>query len=283
MLDYWRLIRPKTLLLVLFTMTVSAWTAADGAPAWGSLTHALIGTALIIAGSVALNQRIEHHPDARMARTAGRPLPTGRLSDRQVTRFGVATSLAGLGYLALFSQPPVVGLAALSWLFYVGVYTPLKSRSIWQTPVGALAGAIPVLLGAATAGSWYGATALALFGMVFLWQFPHSMAIAWLYRKQFEAAGVKVAPVVDPSGRIAGAMAVWPAAVLLPVSLVPCMIGRAGWVYGLVAAVMSAGLLAAAIGFSCRRTDKTARTMLRVSFIYLPAVMMALLLTLCRD
>ena len=156
-----------------------------------------------------------------MDRTVGRPLPSGRLSDRQVTRFGLLATAAGFALLVVWDDPVLMALAAISWLIYVCAYTPLKSRTAWQTPVGALAGAMPVLLGSTAVGRPGSSLAFALFGVVFLWQFPHAMAIAWLYRRQFALAEVKVASVVDPSGRTAGWLAAAAAAALLPMSLVP--------------------------------------------------------------
>ena len=153
----------------------------DGAaqPSWIHLAHVLFGTALVIVGAIALNQRLECAGDAKMPRTADRPLPSGRLSRRQVTTFGLAATALGLAYLAIAAGPMLTLLAAIGWLMYVGIYTPLKSRSAWQTPIGAAAGAMPVLLGAAAGGQSLSPWALVLFGIVFCWQFPHSMAIAW--------------------------------------------------------------------------------------------------------
>lgn len=265
--------------MVLFTMSVAACTAGPTAPPWPLLLHALLGTALVIAGAVALNQRLELRGDAKMARTAGRPLPTGRLTRGQATRFGVAASLAGLAYLALLTANwPLVALAGASWVIYLATYTPLKSRTAWQTPIGAVAGAMPTLLGAATARAEFSTMVWALFGIVYFWQFPHAMAIAWLYRREFAAADVKLATVVDPSGRLAGRLACGGAAALLPVSLVPAASAPVDWKYELCAALLGVGYLALAIGFLRRPDDVTARWLLRGSLVYLPVLLVALLL-----
>ncbi|HUT95499.1 MAG TPA: heme o synthase [Thermoguttaceae bacterium] len=277
-MDYWRLIRPRIVLLVLFAMAVAAWTSGEQRPAWTDLAHALVGTALVIAGAMALNQRWEVRGDARMPRTSGRPLPTGRLTARQVTGFGLLVSAAGLGYLLVASQPGVVVLALASWVVYVLLYTPLKSRTIWQTPVGAAAGAMPVLIGAAVARTPMSPMALSLFGIVCLWQFPHAMAIAWLYRQEFASAEVRVATVVDPSGRAAGVLAVLGAAALVAVSMIPPALALVGWTYAGVAMLLGAGYLACAVRFLGRRDDASARWLLRASLVYLPAVFAALLL-----
>jgi protoheme IX farnesyltransferase len=273
---YCGLIRPRIIAMVLFAMAVAAWTASDRAPPWRS--HALVGTGLLIAGAVAFNQRLECRGDGRMPRTAGRPLPSGRLIRTQVTRFGVITTAAGFSYLLLLASPCVVALAALSWVLYVWTYTPLKSITPWQTPVGALAGAMPVLLGAAVAEAPPGPMALSLFGIVYFWQFPHSMAIAWLYRHEFASAGVKLATVVDPTGRVAGILAVLGAVALLPVSLIPSALSLVDRAYGVVVVLLGAGYLACAIRFLRCRNDVTGRWLLRVSLVYLPGLLVVLLL-----
>jgi heme o synthase len=276
-MDYWNLIRPRIVAMVLLSMMVAAETAGPEPPPWPLLVHALAGTALVIAGAVALNQRMECRGDAAMARTAGRPLPSGRLSPQQATRFGLLVSATGLGYLLLFCDNRLlVALAALSWLMYLATYTPLKARTAWQTPVGALAGAMPVMLGAATAAAPHSWMALTLFGIVYFWQFPHSMAIAWLYRHQFAAAAVQLATVVDPSGRSAGVLAVLGAAILLPVSMAPALFASACWQYSLCALLASGGYLAAAAAFWLQPKDRVARWLLRASLVYLPVLLAAL-------
>jgi protoheme IX farnesyltransferase len=282
--DYWTLARPRIIALVLLSMAVAAWTAGGQPPSWPLLAHSLIGTALVIAGAVALNERMELRGDARMARTAARPLPSGRLNLRQVTRFGLAASAIGLLYLAaLTANSRLIALTALSWIIYLGTYTPLKSRTPWQTPIGAVAGAMPTLLGAAAADAGFSLMALTLFAIVYCWQFPHSMAIAWLYRRDFATAEVKVATVVDPTGRTAGVMAALGAAVLVPVSLVPAMFSWAGWGYAVCATLLGAGYLLFALRFLYRAENGTARGLLRASLVYLPALLAALMASALRS
>jgi len=276
--DYWKLLRPGILGMTLAAMAVAAWIAAPQPPAWPDLLHGLFGTALVIAGAIVLNQRLEFRGDAKMPRTAGRPLPAGKLTRRQVARLGLAASAAGLIYLAAFSQPTVVALAAASWAIYVWMYTPLKSRTPWQTPVGALAGAMPVLLGAAVAGATASPMAWVMFAVLYFWQFPHSMAIAWLYRRQFADAGVKLVSVVDPSGRAAGIVAVAGSIALLTVSLVPAMVSWTAWPYNLSALLLGHAYMACSFAFLRRRSDLSARWLLRASLIYLPALFVALLM-----
>ncbi len=275
--DYWILIRPRIVGLVLFTMAVAALAANRHVPPWPLLLNALAGTGLVIVGAVALNQSMEHHTDALMLRTLRRPLPSGRLTKVQVVVFGVLTSLAGLVYLAGLVNTATVVLAAISWVIYVWIYTPLKPFTTWQTPIGAVAGAMPALLGAAAAGASTATMGLVLFGVVFCWQFPHSMAIAWIYRDEFAAADLKVATVVDPSGRTAGWIGVAGAVAMMLVSIIPTLCGPLGWGYGFTALGLGGWYLAAAIDFLLHTNDTTARRLLRVSIVYLTVLLVVLL------
>ena len=279
LIDYWRLTRPRIVAMVLLAMIMAAWMTAESPPFWAQVLPALLGTALVVGGAIALNERLEWQGDAKMDRTAGRPLPAGRLGQRQVTVFGLTATVLGLVVLASATNPTLTLLAAAGWLVYVAVYTPLKTRSTWQTPLGALAGATPVLLGAAAVGPSLSPWALLLFGMVFFWQFPHSMAVAWRYREQFAAAGVKVAAVTDPTGRSAGRWAIAGAAVLLPLSLAPLWLFSARATYGASAGLLSAAYLGLAVCFGRRPDDATAGRLLLASLLYLPALFAVLLLT----
>jgi len=271
--DYWQLTRPRIVVMVLFAMAVAARSAGEQPPPGHVLMHALLGAALVIVGAVALNQRLERLGDAKMLRTVRRPLPSGRLADRQVTLFGSLTSAAGFGYLTWWSTGSVVALAGVSWVIYVWTYTPLKSVTVWQTPIGALAGAMPILLGAAAAGATFSPMALALFGIVFFWQIPHAMAIAWLYRRQFAQAGVRLLPVVEPSGRAAGAIALL-AAAALPL----CALGlHEGFAATGAVALLGLVQLIATVRFAVDRTDARARQLLCASMLYLPGVLLVLL------
>ncbi|MGD0518827.1 MAG: heme o synthase [Thermoguttaceae bacterium] len=276
MSDYWNLTRPKIVVMVLAAMLVSGWTAADKDMPWPAIFHAMLGTTGVIVGAIALNQRLEFLGDAKMSRTAGRPLPSGRLTPAAVTRFGAIASLLGAGYLTVFCNVTMVILAVAGWMVYVLAYTALKRLSIWQTPVGAAAGALPALLGAAAVGAPLSPLGWSLFGVVFCWQLPHAMAIAWLYRRQFADAGVRLATVVDPSGRIAGRFAVFGAILLMPVSFVPVIFSRMGWIYGILAVVLGLGYFFFSFTFNCRRDDITARRLLWASLVYLPLLLLAM-------
>jgi protoheme IX farnesyltransferase len=170
-------------------------------------------------------------------------------------------------------------VATLNWVFYVACYTPLKSISVWQLPVGAIAGAMPMVIGGAVAGAPLGAMTITLFAVVFFWQFPHATAIAWIYRDHYAHANLQVASVKDPSGNLAGILAVTGASVLLPVSLLPAVFQYANVTFGVVATVMGIVYLALSIGFLRHRQDRAARKMLWASFVYLPVVLSTLLWT----
>ncbi len=276
--DYWTLVRPRILGMVLFTLAMSAMLAGAQHPSWTTLLCGLLGSAAVMAGAVALNQCLECSTDARMPRTASRPVPSGRMTPAAATRFAILATMAGLACLTATTPPTAVALALVSWILYVWVYTPMKARSPWQTPIGAIAGAMPTLLGAALAHGATSSMGLTLFGILYFWQFPHAMAIAWLYRHEFAAAGLKLATVVDPSGRTAGWMATLAGLALLPTSLLPVVSGRAGMGYATAAIALAGAYLSCTLGFHRRPTDRSARYLLRASVVYLPAVLIALLL-----
>ena len=219
--DFVDLTKPRIVSLVLVTVGVGAWCGSWGGTSPWLVLHALLGTALVAASGSALNQLLERRADARMRRTADRPLPSGRLSSREVIAFASATIVAGLVYLAATTGLETTLLGLLTWVLYVWIYTPLKSRSVGNTVVGAVAGAMPILIGWSAVGGPWNLFAAALFFIVYLWQFPHFMAIAWIYRQQYAAAGLRMLPSVDPTGFRTGAHAVVAAAALLPVGMLP--------------------------------------------------------------
>ncbi len=283
MRKYLQLTRPRIVLMVLFALSVAAYCCGASPPPWLQVWHAIIGTAFITAGSVTLNQWYEQRSDALMARTQNRPIPTGRIGSRQALAIGITTSLIGLIYLAAFSSRLVGLFAGLNWVFYVACYTPLKSKSVWQLPVGAVAGAIPMVIGGTVAGAPLGILTWILFCMVFFWQFPHAMAIAWIYRDHYANAHLQVASVRDPSGRLAGVLAVLGAIFLLPVSLLPAVDQYANALFGIIAAALGIVYLWLSIAFLWRREILPARRLLWASFLYLPAILIALAATLTRS
>jgi len=271
-LAFWQVSRPRIVAMVALTVIAGALAAPQSIGLF-SLCNVLVGAMAAVAGALALNQWIEQGSDGRMSRTAARPLPSGRLSDREVAGYSAVSTVFGLAYLAAIVNLPTALLAAASWLIYVWVYTPLKVFTAWQTPIGAIPGAMPVLVGSAAAGATFSAHGLALFAVVYFWQFPHAMAIAWLYREEFGRAGMRVASVTDPTGKTAAAIALAGAALLLPAGLLPVADSGAGWGGALAASALGLLYLASSIRFARRRDDRAARALLRVSVVYLPLVL----------
>ena len=275
--DYLDLTRPRIGAMVLVTVAVGAFLGGWGVPDVWLLAHTLVATALIASSATAFNQLLERETDARMPRTAGRPLPSGRLAPWQVALFGTALISLGFLHLAMAVNLLTAALGLLTWLVYVWIYTPLKSRTTANTAVGAVSGALPVLIGWAAVGGELGIEAATLFVILYLWQFPHFMAIAWIYRRQYADAGLRMLSVVDQSGRGAGLQAVLSALVLVPISLMPAANAQSWLCFG-VALLLGLGQLAAAVMFFRQRDESSARTLLRASLIYLPLLFAMLIL-----
>jgi heme o synthase len=232
----------------------------------------------VAGGAAALNQVYERDTDALMRRTRMRPLPDGRVSAFDARMFGLLLSAAGLVLLGLLVNLPATALALATLVIYLIVYTPMKRRSSLATLVGAVPGALPPLIGWAASHGGLSVGGGALFLIVFLWQIPHFMAIAWLYRDDYGKAGFPMLPVVEPDGRRTGRQAVAYAVALVPASLVPTAIGLSGGVYAAFAIVLGAALLWLAIRFAATRSDRSARWLFFSSITYLPIlwiVMMA--------
>ena len=269
--DYVALTKPRLNVLVVATSAAGFYLGANTAINPLMFIATVIGTTLVAGGAAALNQLYERDTDAMMARTRLRPLPDGRISPAEARAFGILLSAAGLILLFVYSTLLASALALATLVIYLGVYTPLKRRSPIATLVGAVPGALPPLIGwTAARGVTIGG--ISLFLIVFLWQIPHFMAIAWLYRDDYAAAGFPMLPVLDPTGRRAGNEAVGYAAALLPVSLVPAFVGLSGLVYLAVAGVLSIALLALAIRFGRARTLTNARWLFFGSLLYLPLI-----------
>jgi protoheme IX farnesyltransferase len=269
--DFLTLTKPRIAALELVAVAVAAVAAGGALDNPWPLIHALIGTALVAASASAWNQWLEQDLDSLMPRTADRPLPMGRISESEAIAFGGISLVVGIGYLWLLTNAVVALLALLTWVLYVCVYTPLKSRTPLNTAVGAVAGAMPALIGAAVYSSPWTVMAAALFMLIFLWQFPHFMAIAWLYRQQYAKAGMKMLPVVDQTGKRSGGQAVSAAAALVPVALIPVVMrmGNPSWLAATV--LLSVAQFAVAVWFLVDTDDRSARWLLRATLIYLPA------------
>lgn len=237
------------------------------------LAHTMLGTALVAGGTNALNQLWERDVDARMRRTRGRPLPTGRVAPRTAATFAVAISLAGVGYLALTVNAITAALAALTLVSYVLLYTPLKRRTSLNTLVGAVPGALPIVGGWTAAGGGLDVAAAALFWILFLWQLPHFLALAWIYREDYRSGGLVMLGGEDPSGRLTGRMALMFALALLPVSLFPTLLGVTGSVYFLGAVALGAVYAVAGGALAAAVTERRAWRLFSVSVLYLPALL----------
>jgi protoheme IX farnesyltransferase len=277
--DYVELTKPRIALLVLFTVGIGAVLAGDGTVELSLLVHTLLGTALVAGGASALNQVLERGADARMRRTENRPLPAGRLHPAEALAFGLGTGVAGTLYLLLaLPQPWPALIAGFTFVSYVFVYTPLKRLTPLNTLVGAVPGALPPLIGWTAVRGSLGLEALGLFLIVFFWQVPHFLAIAWIYRDDYARGGFRMLPVIDRDGALTGQNMVLYALALVPASLVPVAAGAAGGLYVVGALGLSAGFLACTLGFWRTPSVPHARHVLRGSLLYLPSVLALLLL-----
>ena len=276
--DYVELTKPRVSILVLFTVAAGGILANRAAPDLLQLLHAVIGTALVAAGASALNQLLERQSDALMRRTEQRPLPAGRLQPAEVWLFGCSLGVIGLVYLAVaVRQPLAVAVAAVSFVSYVFLYTPLKRRTTLNTLVGAVPGALPPVIGWTAMGGPLDAGAFTLFLILFLWQVPHFLAIAWIYREDYARAGLRMLPTVDERGSATARQMVVYCLTLIPVSLFPVLHRQAGGLYAVGAVLLGLAFLASALAFGRVRSGGKARRVLHASLIYLP-VLLALLI-----
>jgi protoheme IX farnesyltransferase len=276
--DYLQLARPRLAFLALVTVIVGWLLAVGGEPDWGELVHALVGTALLFAGASALNQLLERHSDALMPRTENRPLPAGRLQPLEVLILGSVLSIGGLVYLLVVHQPLTAGLGAFALVSYVMIYTPLKRLTPLSTLIGAIPGAVPPLMGWAAARGRLDSEALALFLIVFLWQVPHFLAIAWIYRDQYARAGIRVLPVIDPQGVQTSKQMIRYTLVLILASLLPFVLGLCGWISALSALVLGGVFLHRAVLFARTPTAHQARQVFQASLLFLPALLLLFVL-----
>lgn len=279
--DYLALTKPRIVAMVLVTVAAGYVLAPPGALSGAArmlvLAHLLVGTALVAAGTNALNQVWERDVDAHMRRTAGRPLPAGRLSVVEATVFAVGAGLLGVAYLGLLVNRLTATLAAATLVSYVLVYTPLKRRTALATLVGAVPGALPIVGGWTAAGGSLDARAWLLFALLFLWQLPHFLALGWIYRDDYARAGLPTLSAGDPDGRRTFRQAALDAAALLAVSLAPTLIGMTGAFYFIGAIGLSTWLLWTS--GACARNPSTdrARRLFRATLVYLPSILFLLI------
>jgi protoheme IX farnesyltransferase len=269
--DYLSLAKPEVTFLVLIAAGLGCVMASASLNVM-VLIHALVGTALVAAGTATLNHYIERVHDAKMRRTANRPLPSGRLTPQEVLRFGLVLSIVGVVYLAAIVNllTSIIGLLAL--LSYLGLYTPLKRRTPFCTLIGAFPGAAPVLMGWAAVQNSLSLEAWLLYAILFVWQFPHFLAIAWIYREDYSRAGMLMLPPKDADGSATFRQIMVCTAALIPLSLAPALYGMVGKAYVISALLLGLGFLYFAYRASQHRSKGHAKRLLHVSVIYLPIV-----------
>ena len=270
--DFVELTKPRITTLVVLTALVGFVMASAAAPPALPLLFALAGTGLVAAGASALNMVLERDTDALMHRTRSRPLAAGRMRVPEAIAFGVGLTALGLASLFHLSGPLAALVAFVTWFTYLFCYTPLKRRTSLSTLVGAVPGALPPVIGWAAARGAVDGGAFVLFAILFLWQVPHFLAIAWIYREDYARGGLPMLPVVDSPGRLTGRQTVAHAFALLLVSLLPTGVGMAGRAYLVGALVLGTALLAFSLRLALLRTVPAARALFVASILYLTAL-----------
>jgi protoheme IX farnesyltransferase len=276
--DLVALTKPRVVVMVLVTTLVGYYAGLTGAPDYVRVLHLVLGTVLAAAGTLALNQYWERDVDALMERTRTRPVPDGRISPLEALIFGAAVTIGGVLYLAALVGVAAASVTAATVVLYLFAYTPLKLRTALCTVVGAVPGALPPVTGWIAAREDLGLGAGVLFGILFLWQLPHTLAIARLYREDYARAGVQVLPVVDSNGASTERQIVSACLALLAVSLLPTLIGMAGLVYFAGAFALGLGFAIAGAMQARQPTAAAARRVLFASLLYLPAVLTLLVI-----
>ncbi len=281
LVDYWALTKPDVNFLIAITVFVSFCLARPATLetfSYALLIHTLLGSLLIAGGTGALNQVIERRFDAQMRRTSRRPLVTGSVSPVHALWFGILVSVGGAAYLALAVNALSSLIAGLTLVSYLAIYTPLKRITPLCTLVGALPGAAPPLIGWAAASGKLSFEAWLLYSMLFLWQFPHFMAIAWMYREDYDRAGYQVLPRGEARHNFVALQSVVPAFLLVPITLIPVLLRDEGRIYLLGAALLGLTFVYCAARLAFDRSNAIARQLLLASIVYLPAVFLLMLL-----
>jgi protoheme IX farnesyltransferase len=276
--DFVALTKPRLNLLVVATTAGGFYMGMGPGFDVLALVQVTAATALVAGGSAAFTPVLARRVDALLARPRRRPAAAARLGTREALAFATQLSLAGLAWLALSTTWLAAGVALVTLLSYVVVYTPMKQRSSFATVVGAVPGALPPMIGWAAATDTLSREAWVLFAIIFLWQMPHFLAIAWLFKDDYGRAGFPMLPVVEPDGRSTGYQVAAYASALLPVSLVPSLMGLTGPAYFVVALALGLVFLGLSLRFAVRRTRKDARTLFFISIAYLPLVWLAMVL-----
>jgi protoheme IX farnesyltransferase len=275
--DYVELTKPRITLTVVMTALVGYVMGTRGPVSFSRLGVALLGTALVAAGASALNMLLERRTDALMWRTRNRPVAAGRLRVPETLAFGLALTLAGLGVLRFGAGALAALVALVTWASYLFAYTPLKTRTSLSTIVGAFPGALPPVIGWAAARGQIEPGAVVLFAILFLWQIPHFLAIAWIYREDYARGGLPMLPVLDPEGVVTGRQAVANSLALLLVSVVPSIAGLTGRLYFVGVLALGIAFTSVAVWSAIRRTAAAARGLFLASILYLLALCVLLL------
>ena len=281
MRDYIELTKPRITWLILMSTGIGYFFGLPGAANWWtflqsihllSLLHTIVGTGLLASGTAALNQWYEREADSKMRRTANRPLPSGRLLAPRALAFGVALSVAG--FLELWLGVNLLSglVGAFTLTSYLLIYTPLKQRTWWSTTIGAIPGAMPPVIGYAAAAGTLTPQSAVLFAILFLWQFPHFYSIAWMYKEDYARAGIRMLPVVEPDCRSTARQILLYGLALIPVSLLPGILGMSGRIYLAGALLLGLWFLYSGVRVALERTAIRARGVLLTSVLYLPLI-----------
>jgi protoheme IX farnesyltransferase len=278
--DYWAMTKPEVNVLIAVTTATSFAMASSAGHdfSWMALANALFGTVLVASGAATLNQWMERAFDAKMRRTARRPIAAGRIPPQSALEWGVLQSVVGVASLAVTAGWLASLLALATLLAYLIIYTPLKRRTPLCTLLGAAPGAAPALIGWAAARGRLDGEAWLLFAIVFLWQLPHFMAIAWMYRDDYDHAGYRVLPRGRARGTVVALQTLVPLSALVPLSLLPALAAPQGMLYGLVALALGVGFLYCGAEFVSERSGPAAGRLLRASILYLPSLLALMIL-----
>jgi heme o synthase len=275
--DYIALTKPEITLLSVLTAVGSAYLALRGSSHYIPLVHVLIGTMLVGAGAGSLNEYIEREFDGMMRRTSHRPLVTRTLSPLDALMFGISLSIIGTLYLAITTNLLAGALAGITLVSYLFIYTPLKRRTPFAIVIGGIPGALPPLIGWTAVRGEITTEGLSLYFILFFWQMPHFLALAWMYRKDYERAGYKVLTTIDPTGALTSRQILVYASALVPASLLPTLVGLTGLVYFFGAFLLSAGFLSISIYLYFNRSNTNARRLFSASLVYLSVLFFLLM------
>ena len=277
--DFWTLSKPELSLLSLLTTLAGYFCASQHGIVFGHLALTLLGTGLLAAGAAALNMYVEREYDGQMRRTQKRPLPSGRMKPGEALLFGILTGVTGAFLLATTINLLTAALGVVTYASYVFVYTPLKRKSTWNTLVGCIPGAIPPIMGWSAVRNDLSLDAWALFAILFMWQMPHFLSLAWMYRADYKRGGFKMLPTEEAEDGMRTSIHILVfCALLIPASLLPVVFGMSGMIYTVVALLLGVSFFALSIVLVIRRTNELARRVFFASLIYIPALFIILMI-----